>query len=43
MVTQTHWRIRGRGGAAAILGLKPTTLEYRMKRLGIVRPRATDN
>jgi transcriptional regulator with GAF, ATPase, and Fis domain len=34
----THWRIRGHGGAAERLGLKPTTLESRMARLGIVRP-----
>jgi PAS domain S-box-containing protein len=33
----TGWRIRGKGGAAERLGLKPTTLEYRMKRLGIRR------
>ena len=30
---QTHWRIRGPGGAAELLGLKPTTLEARIKRL----------
>ena len=35
------WRIRGAGGAAERLGLKPTTLESRMARLGIVRPKAT--
>ena len=34
----THWRIRGRGGAAERLGLKPTTLEGRMAKLGLVRP-----
>ena len=33
----TGWRIRGHRGAAEILGLKPTTLESRMKRLGISR------
>lgn len=33
----TNWRIRGDGGAAETLGLKPTTLEARIKRLGIVR------
>ncbi len=33
----TKWRIRGKGGAAEILGLKPTTLEARMKKLGIHR------
>lgn len=33
----THWRIRGSGGAAEILGIKPTTLESRMKKLGINR------
>jgi PAS domain S-box-containing protein len=38
VLRQTGWRIRGRNGAAAILGLKPTTLEYRMTRLRISRP-----
>ena len=33
----THWRVRGPGGAAERLGLKPTTLESRMARLGIIR------
>ena len=32
------WRIRGTGGAADVLGLKPTTLEARMAKLGIHRP-----
>jgi len=31
------WRVRGGGGAAQLLGLKPTTLESRMQKLGIVR------
>jgi len=34
----TNWRVRGKGGAAALLGLKPTTLEARLKKLGILRP-----
>lgn len=34
----TGWRIRGSGGAASILGVKPTTLESRMAKLGITRP-----
>ena len=34
---QTQWRIRGDHGAAAALGLKPTTLEARIKKLGINR------
>ena len=33
-----NWRVSGKDGAAAILGLKPTTLEFRMKKLGIARP-----
>jgi PAS domain S-box-containing protein len=33
----TSWRVRGVGGAAEILGLKPTTLESRMLKLGIKR------
>lgn len=31
----TRWRVSGPNGAAAILGLKPTTLLSRMKKLGI--------
>src|SRR4030095_166247 len=31
----TAWRVRGAGGAAERLGLKPTTLESRMAKLGI--------
>ena len=34
----TGWRIRGTGGAAERLGLKPTTLETRMAKLGLKRP-----
>jgi transcriptional regulator with GAF, ATPase, and Fis domain len=32
------WRVRGKGGAAERLGLKRTTLQSRMKKLGIQRP-----
>jgi formate hydrogenlyase transcriptional activator len=34
----TGWRIRGAGGAADRLGLKPTTLETKMAKLGLRRP-----
>ncbi|WP_051313215.1 sigma-54-dependent Fis family transcriptional regulator [Sporocytophaga myxococcoides] len=34
-LSQTHWRIRGDRGAAELLKVKPTTLEARMKKLGI--------
>jgi transcriptional regulator with GAF, ATPase, and Fis domain len=34
------WRVRGLGGAADRLGLRPTTLETRMAKLGLSRPRA---
>jgi len=37
MLACAGWRIRGVGGAADVLGLRPTTLEARMKKLGIVR------
>jgi transcriptional regulator with GAF, ATPase, and Fis domain len=37
-LAQCGWRIRGESGAAARLGLKPSTLESRMRRLGISRP-----
>ena len=35
----TNWRIRGHQGAAERLGLKPTTLETRMVKLGLSRPK----
>jgi formate hydrogenlyase transcriptional activator len=35
---QTEWRIAGPKGAAAILGMKRTTLQARMRKLGIRRP-----
>ena len=38
VVQNTGWRIKGKGGAAELLGLKPTTLNSRMKKLGIKRP-----
>ena len=34
-LNKTNWRISGAGGAADLLGLKPSTLSYRMKVLGI--------
>ncbi|MBO2011586.1 sigma 54-interacting transcriptional regulator [Hymenobacter negativus] len=34
-LAQTHYRIRGAGGAAELLDIKPTTLEARMKKLRI--------
>ncbi len=37
VLEQTNWRVSGDKGAAAILGLKSTTLEARMKKLGIER------
>jgi PAS domain S-box-containing protein len=37
VLEKTSWRIRGPGGAAEMLGLKPTTLHSRMKKLRIQR------
>jgi hypothetical protein len=34
------WRIRGAGGAAERLGLRPTTLETRMAKLALARPKS---
>src|SRR5262249_13914290 len=33
----SHWRIEGVGGAAQVLGMKPSTLRSRMAKLGIAR------
>jgi transcriptional regulator of acetoin/glycerol metabolism len=37
-LSETRWRIEGKDGAAAILGIHPSTLRARMHKLGIVRP-----
>ena len=34
----TAWRIEGSGGASALLGLKPSTLRSRLRKLGLRRP-----
>ena len=39
VLESTGWRIRGSAGAADRLGLRPTTLETRMVKLGLSRPR----
>ena len=39
VLERVHWRISGKGGAAGILGLRPTTLHSRMKKLGVSRPK----
>jgi formate hydrogenlyase transcriptional activator len=38
-VEQCNWRIRGSTGAAALLDIKPTTLESRIKKLGLLPKR----
>jgi transcriptional regulator with GAF, ATPase, and Fis domain len=35
---KTQWKIDGDGGAASLLGLHPSTLRYRLKKLGVKRP-----
>jgi formate hydrogenlyase transcriptional activator len=40
-IERAGWRISGHGGAAEMLGLKPTTLHAKMKKLGIHRPSAS--
>jgi transcriptional regulator with GAF, ATPase, and Fis domain len=34
-LSATHWKVGGPSGAAALLGMKPTTLFFRMKKLAI--------
>jgi PAS domain S-box-containing protein len=38
VLKECGWKVRGKGGAAERLGLKRTTLQSRMKKLGIQRP-----
>jgi transcriptional regulator with GAF, ATPase, and Fis domain len=41
MLEKTSWRVTGKGGAAEVLGLKGTTLQSKMKKLGISRTAAS--
>jgi len=34
----SDWKVKGEGDVALRLGLKPSTLQSRMKKLGITRP-----
>ena len=38
VLQKSGWRLSGKGGAAELLGLKRTTLQSKMKKLGIKRP-----
>jgi formate hydrogenlyase transcriptional activator len=42
ILSEARWRIEGKNGTAAILGLHPITLRARMHRLGILRPEPTE-
>jgi len=38
VLQEVRWKIEGKGGAATILGLHPSTLRFRIKKLGLKRP-----
>ncbi len=40
---QTNWKVRGKGGAAELLNIPPSTLAFRMNRLGIHRPKGASH
>jgi formate hydrogenlyase transcriptional activator len=42
-LSDVRWRIEGKDGAAAILGLNPSTLRARMHKLGIFRPQVKES
>ena len=39
MLEEIGWKIEGRNGAAQVLGINPSTLRSRMKKLGIKKPK----
>jgi transcriptional regulator with GAF, ATPase, and Fis domain len=41
VLEKTDWRLAGQDGAAEVLGLKRTTLQAKMKKLGIKRSNKT--
>ena len=38
VLRETHWVVRGPHGAATRLGMKRSTLQWKMKKLGLSRP-----
>lgn len=38
VLENSGWRVKGKNGAAEMLGIKPTTLYSKINRLGIKRP-----
>jgi PAS domain S-box-containing protein len=42
-LSETRWRIEGKDGSAAILGLHPSTLRARMHKFGILRPETKES
>jgi formate hydrogenlyase transcriptional activator len=38
VLNKTNWKVSGSNGAAQILDMVPTTLDSRMRKLGIKRP-----
>jgi formate hydrogenlyase transcriptional activator len=42
ILVKCNWKIKGANGAAEILGLKPSTLRDRMKKLNIKRPASSN-
>ena len=42
-LSATRWRVEGKDGAAAILGIHPSTLRARMHKLGILRPKTKES
>ena len=43
ILEKTGWRVKGKSGAAELLGLHPSTLFAKMKKLGIKQPPVSDN
>jgi transcriptional regulator with GAF, ATPase, and Fis domain len=39
---ESDWKVKGEGNAASRLGLKPSTLRSRMRKLEITKPRVPD-
>jgi transcriptional regulator with GAF, ATPase, and Fis domain len=39
ILEKTRWKIKGADGAAELLGVKPTTLKARIKKMGLRRPK----
>jgi len=41
-LNKTGWKIKGSGGASELLGVKPTTLLFRIRKMGLQKAKTAE-